>query len=504
MVWSFLLSFAFYPEYFGFLAWFSLVRPLMIISRLKGREAFNAAYFFSFFFNAFSLYWVAMVTPPGIFAAVVIVSFYYTAVFMVFNRLYHVRSLLGLVAMPFLWVGMEYFRTLSQFAFPWSDLGYTQAYYLVILQIVSLVSVHGLSFLIVTVNILLWQIFRKELSPERRLTSFFASVVVVLLLAAYGWVVMPKYPEPGELELALLQGSVPLEEKWKRGNEEHSYRLYDSLATAAADSEVALYIWPETSVPAYLTHNHYARVRVGRIVRQTNAYHLVGSLAVDTFDGKQRYYNACFQFTPDGHIQQRYDKVKLVPFSEHVPYQDALPFLNRDILTEYLTFIKKYNVQWWSDFYPGDSVKLFELPEARYGVLICFESTFPEYARKMILKGADFIVGITNDTWFGNSVGIYMHARFFVTRAVENRCWMARVANSGITYIVDDYGRLREKLGYNEVAALKGKIGLLENQSFFTRHGDIIGLSSFLMLISLCAILTVLWIIRKIFYRKTS
>ncbi|MDD5426950.1 MAG: apolipoprotein N-acyltransferase [candidate division Zixibacteria bacterium] len=502
MVWSFLLSFAFYPAYFGFLAWFSLVRPLVIISRLRGREAFNAAYFFSFCFNVFSLYWVAMVTPPGTLAAVVIVSFYYTAVFMVFLRLYRIRALFGFIALPFLWVGMEYFRTLSQFAFPWSDLGYTQAYYLVILQIVALVSVHGLSFIIVTVNVLLWQVFRRELSPEKRLTSFFVSLAIVLVLMAYGWVVMPKYPEPGQLDIALLQGSIPLSEKWKSHNEEYSYNLYDSLAGTVSDSKPVLYIWPETSAPAYLTHQHYSRLRLGLIARQTGAYHLVGALAADSVNSRLRYYNSCFQFNPDGHIEKRYDKVKLVPFSEHVPYQDALPFLNRDVIMEYLTFIKKYNVQWWSDFYPGDSIVLFDLPGAQYGVLICFESTFPEYTRKMIQQGAEFIVGITNDTWFGNSVGIYMHARIFITRAVENRCWMARTANSGLSFIVDDYGRLRENLSYNEVAAVTGKIKLLHGKSFFTRHGDIIGLTSLLMLVSLCIIFTVIWLIQKTLLKK--
>ncbi|MFZ5979121.1 MAG: apolipoprotein N-acyltransferase, partial [Candidatus Zixiibacteriota bacterium] len=478
----------------------------MIITCLKGRPAFNAAYFFGFFFNLFALYWVALVTVPGIFAAVVIVAFYYTAVLMVFKKLHDIRPVFGAAALPFLWTGIEYFRTLSQFAFPWADLGYTQAYYSYVLQIVSITSIHGLTFLIVTVNVLLWQVFRKTLSPERRLTSFFSAAAVVLLLVAYGWIIVPKYQDNGTLGIALLQGSVPLEEKWKDNNEAYSYNLYDSLATSAADSETFLFIWPETSAPSYLTHEYAARLRIGRIARRTGAYHLVGAMAAEVREKEQRHFNACFQFDPQGVLQERYDKVKLVPFSEQVPYQDELPFLKRDFLTKYLTFIQKYNVQWWSDFYPGDSMVIFEIPGAKYGVLICYESTFPEYAREMILRGADFIVGITNDTWFGNSVGIYMHARMFLTRAVENRCWMARVANSGISYIVDDYGRVREYLGYNEVAVIKGKIKPLEETpgSYFTRHGDIIGLASFLMLAGLSVILIVVWLTQKILLKKSS
>ena len=503
LVWSFLLSLAFYPQYFGFIAWFALVRPLMIISSLKGRKAFNAAYFFSFFFNLFSLYWIAKVTFPGMITAVVIVAFYYTVVLVAFNRIYRFKAIYSLVLLPFLWVGMEYFRSLSQFSFPWSDLGYTQSYYLYIIQIVSITSVHGLSFLIVVVNVLLWQVFRKNLLPERRLTSFLFSLVIIFGLWAYGWIEVPKYPLPGKVEIALMQGSVPIEVKWAKGNLYHSLHLYDSLTQSVAkDSSLKLYVWPETAAPCYLTNNYSCRWEVGNIVRKSKSYHLVGAQAVDMINNKPHYYNSCFQFNPQGKIEQRYNKVKLVPFSEHVPYQDYLPFLDRKYLSKYLTFINKPDVQWWSDFYPGDSMVVFHLPEYNYAVLICFESAFPEYARQAIRKGADFLVGITNDTWFGRSVGISMHARIFLMRAVENRCWSARLGNSGITYIVDGYGRIREKLKPYDVAVLKGKLRPIENFSIFTKYGDVIGFYSFLITISILGILILLWLLQKLFLKK--
>jgi len=501
LVWSFLLSLAFYPGPFGFLAWLSLVRPLMIISRLEGREVFTASYFFSFCFNAFSLYWVAQVTPPGIIAAVTIVAFYYTAILASFNLLYRFNHMIGLVAAPFLWTGLEYFRTLTEFAFPWSDLGYTQSYFLYILQIVSVTSVHGLTFLIVVVNILVWQILRKELSPERRLTSFWVVTAVVAGLVAYGWVVTPRLPNPGEIDIAVLQGSVPIEEKWADGNQDHSFDLYDSLAVATVKSteedSVELFIWPETSAPSYLTHDHHYRSVLHQTALRTNAYHLVGALGATENETQRRYYNSAFMFSPSGGKPQRHDKVKLVPFTEQVPYQEHLPFLRREFLTEYLTFIKTFDVQWWSDFYPGDSAVLFSMGDHLFGCLICFESTFPEFSREMILDGADFIVGITNDTWFGHSLGIHMHSRFFVTRAVENRCWMARAANSGLSYIVDSYGRIRYELPLDAVASLRGKIRPLDGFSFFTRHGDIVGMVSFLISVLLTLILVLTWIIRK-------
>jgi len=497
-IWSFLLSLAFYPGYFGFLAWFALIRPLMIIVSLNGRQAFKAAYFFSFFFNLFSLYWVALVTPPGMVTAVVIVAFYYTAILMIFRRLYRIKPLLGFVLLPFLWVGMEYFRNLTELAFPWSDLGYTQSYFLYILQIVSVISVHGLSFLIVTVNVLIWQVFRKSQQLEKRVTSVFVSLGIVLGLIAYGWIEMPAFPTEGTFDVALLQGSVPLEEKWAKGNEEHSFRIYDSLTQTVAANSVKLYIWPETSAPCYLSHNQACRNRVKSIVRKSGGYHLVGALGAEYVHREAHYHNSCYQFNPSGQMEQRYDKVKLVPFSEHVPYQDYLPFLQRKFLRKYLTFIDQYKVQWWSDFYPGDSASLFHLPDASYGVLICFEAAFPEYARQMIRNGADFMVGITNDTWFGRSVGIHMHSRVFITRVVENRCWAARVANSGLTFIVDGYGRIRGQLDLFDVAALRSKIRMLDKHSIYTRVGDVVGLLSFLITVSIIGILVLGWLLKKI------
>ncbi len=491
MIWAFVLSLAYYPGPFGFLAWFALVRPIIILSRLSGRAAFNAAYFFGFFYNLFTIYWVALVTPPGMITAVLIVAFYYAFVLYGFVKVVQYRAWVGFALLPFLWVGIEYFRTLSEFAFPWSGIGYTQGYYLYVLQIVSVISVHGLALLIVGVNVLLAQIFRKEVAIEKKVASFFLSLGTVVVLIGYGWVVMPAYPEPGSFPVTLLQGSVPLEIKWADEKQALSYQRYDSLAQSV-EEETNLFIWPETSAPCYMTHDFNCRREVGEIARRSGRPHLVGSLAATEIEGRTKTYNSSFQFNSLGQIIRRYDKVKLVPFSEHVPYQDHLPFLQKEFLQQYLTFLDR-GVQWWSDFYPGDSMKLFHVSDVDYGLLICFEATFPEYVRAMIRDGAQFMVGITNDTWFGRSVGVHMHSRIFITRMVETRCWGARAANTGLTYIVDGYGRIREALELYEVAVLTGEVQLLDEYTIFVRYGDVAGRFSFLITIGVLGILVGVW-----------
>ena len=498
-IWAFLLSLAYYPGWFGFFAWFSLVRPLMILSRLRGGEAFWAAYLFAFGFNIFSLYWVAQVTPPGLLAASLIVSFYFAGVLSIFNKLFHIRPIYGIVVLPFLWTGLEYFRTLSEFAFPWCDLGYTQSYYLNILQIVSVISVHGLTFLIVAVNVLLWQMLRREVDPARKVTALLVSLAVVVSLIAFGWVVTPPIPIPGKYPVAVLQGSVPVNVKWADDNEEYSFRLYDSLARSIPE-KVNLVVWPETAAPSYVSHSLSRRTQLQKLAADMATNHLVGALGARQEGERWRHFNSAYYFDTAGALVGRYDKVKLVPFTEQAPYQDYLPFLRKEFVTEYLTFIDTYDVPFWSDFYPGDSALLFEAAGVWFAPLICYEVTFPEYVRAMILDGADFLVEITNDTWFGHSVGIHMHSRAFVTRAVENRCWGVRAANSGLSYLVDGYGRIRQDLSLDTVAAMSGKLNLMDGYSVFTRIGDVAGKGSLLITVLSAAILLLRW---SFFSRKS-
>ncbi len=503
MLWAFLLSLSFYPEYFGFLAWVSLVRPIMIFTSLEGRAAFNAGYFFGFFFNLFCLYWVGLVSPPGMVAAVLILAFYYAIAIALFVKVFRINKLYGYVILPFLWVGIEYFRTMYEIAFPWNELGYSQSYYEYISQIASVIAVHGISLLIVAVNVLLVQVFRRELSPERRLTSALISAAVVVLLFLFGWVVKPPYPAPGKISVGILQGAVPIDVKWDKFNKQASLNIYDSLTQSLADSACELFVWPETAAPCYLSFDIWCQREVGNIVARSKSHHLVGGLGVDFGEADQhRAFNSCYQYNPDGTIGPRYDKVKLVPFAETVPYQDYLPFLKPEVIKKVLSFIETYDMTWWSDFYAGDTTFLYQFNDHYYAAIICFESTFPEYVRQYILDGAEFIVGITNDTWFKTSLGTHMHSRIFLMRCIENRCWGVRAANSGISYIVDDYGQIREEIPIEKVAALYGKVGQFKDRSVFTKIGDFAGRLSWLITISIAGIFSVKWLLQKLFLRR--
>ncbi|HSG99538.1 MAG TPA: nitrilase-related carbon-nitrogen hydrolase, partial [candidate division Zixibacteria bacterium] len=163
-----------------------------------------------------------------------------------------------------------------------------------------------------------------------------------------------------------------------------------------------------------------------------------------------------------------------VPFAEQVPYQDKLPFLKRSFLEKYLTFIQTYDVQWWSDFYPGDSMFLFSFDSIQYMPLICFEVAYPEYVRQALRAGSEFILTITNDTWFKRSPGPYQHERIAIMRAVENRAWLARAANSGFTFFADPYGQVRERLDWYTRGYITGGVDIHYHPSIYYYHGPLL------------------------------
>lgn len=301
----------------------------------------------------------------------------------------------------------------------------------------------------------------------------------------------------------MLQGNVDLATKWQSETRDRNFELYDSLSNEVSGESVDLIVWPETAAPCYPRLERKYRRMLSRTVSGTGTTHLIGALDQVNRDGKEKAYNSAFQFSPDGDIEMVYHKVNLVPFSEHVPYQDYLPFLTREYLSKYLDIIRTRKVQWWSDFYPGDSIVVFETDKTRYSVLICFESAFPQFVRRCLLKGAEFMVNITNDTWFGHSPGPFQHMRLAVFRAVENRTWMVRCANSGISSFIDPYGREISGAGLFVRDVMTEDIYPIDEYSTFTETGPVFGQISLWIMTLVYVILIFLWVFGKIYKRRS-
>ena len=473
--WGVVLAFASFPLKTGWFAWFALARPLLLIAPLGAKGAFRSGFLFSFVASLVSVYWIGYVTPPGFVATITILSLYAGIIFGLFAAIYRRHHMLAFVVFPVLWVGLEYFRSLGELSFPWTDLSYTQGYYLYFIQLASVLGAHGLSFIVAATNVLLALALRPQMYVERRMSYALAAAIVIGFPFAYGWIETPAYAEPPEIRIGLLQGNFTLEQKWSKENRDEVFRVYDSLAGEAGALGAKLIVWPETAAPVYMLYDRRYVLEHTKKARADGASNIIGTMHSDFHGGRRRYYNAAVQLGPEGEFSEPYLKRKLVPFAEQAPYQDLFPFLRRDFLEKYLTFIKTYNVQWWSDFRPGDSTVILEFDSLKYAPLICFEIAYPEYVREALQRGSEFILTITNDTWFKKSAGPYQHERISIMRAVENRAWLARAANSGFTFIADPYGRIQESLPWYTRGYLTGEIDRHYDKSPFYRHGPVLG-----------------------------
>ncbi|MGE5279915.1 MAG: apolipoprotein N-acyltransferase [Deltaproteobacteria bacterium] len=413
-------------------AWFGLLPLLAATARQKPQQAFGTAFFAGFLFFLATLYWVVHVTAAG----AVVLSFYCALYFGLFGLAFRlargwfsswlVRSLWSAA----FWVLLEYLRGHLFSGFPWALLAYSQTENLLAIQVADLIGAYGVSFLLVFVNVAFFEMLERRADPPV-LALRRAGVVVAVIAAWLGYGAARLYQDPllsSPLSVAVVQANIAQEIKWVprfSPNISEIYAQLTSLAELRDDPDVV--VWPETSVPDYLEIG----VNDGPLrdlARQGGRPLFVGAVRMDGFD----YFNSALLYLPSGRPPRVYDKLHLVPFGEFLPGRTRVPFLAKLVPIE--------------DFTRGRRITIFPLygkrcPRIRAGVLICFEDIFPDLASAFVVRGADFLINMTNDGWFKDTASPYQHYQASVFRAVENRVYVVRAANTGISCIIDDTGR---------------------------------------------------------------
>ncbi len=381
---------------------------------------------------------------------------------------------------PCLWVSLEYVRTYALSGVPWGLLGYSQFQWLPIIQIASITGVYGVSFLIVLVNVVVcallrWVVTRPPhraalLPPWGALASTAAIVLVVWL---YGLSQLTP-PVSTHLNVGIVQANIDQAHKWDRAYRAQTLETYGRL-THTIGPGADLILWPEGATPFVFEQESDDQSHVVDIVREARTPLVFGSPALRRrADGAVSLLNSAYVLNRSGAVTGRYDKQHLVPFGEYIPLKPALFFLNKLVVGI-------------GDFQPGrqDPIPL-SIPDgqARFGVAICYEVIFPDLVRQLADRGADFLITITNDAWFGNTVAPYQHFGMVVFRAVENRLSFARAANTGISGLVDPTGRILTATPIFTERAVTGTIPLGAPATLYTRFGDVFAWA--------CVILTVL------------
>jgi len=464
------LALAFPPFRTGFLAYAALVPLFLLLEDGRPRGGFLSGFAVGIVFHAGALYWIGGITVAGMLFSILLLSTFFGIFTLLLNVLTRRFGARAMWAAPFLWTAVEYLRSQGELGFPWTALGNTQTYYPSLIQYSTITGVYGVSFWIVALNVAVLRLIRADRS--RRRLAVWAAVPVALFLVpyVYGRTEIPDRELSGDLRIAVVQPNIPPELKWRDPNGVRiSFEALEQMTVEASRQTPDLVVWPETATPCYLR----LRARYRSIVQG-----LADSLSVPILTGAPDYdvrtqeaYNAAFLFSPGEKRLQQYNKINLVPISERVPFRDRLPFLG-GIKWEVLE-----TGDWGQAFFSrGTDRTVFRHPKGVFSVLICFESIFPGHVRKFARQGAQVLVNITNDAWFGRSSAPHQHARVAVFRAVENRIAIARSANTGVSMFVDPYGRTFGTTEIFHPALRIRSLPLRSEETFYTRNGNLFSL----------------------------
>lgn len=467
-----LLALAFPRPELSLLAWVALVPLLLVMERRSFRAGFTAG----LVFFAAILYWVNIVMTtyghlhPVLSALAWLLLSAYLALFFAAATwaACRLRAVCGYpltLTLPVLWVALEFLRGLLLTGFPWALLGYSQHNHLTLVQSADLFGVYGLSYLLVLSNAVVaeWLLARRR--PQRHRPVVAALVAVALIVSALGygaWRLQQSADSRDDrLRIALVQGNIPQDVKWLPEFQEETVRIYRDLSHRAARADTpGLIIWPEAATPFYYQDATPLSAAVAAIPRETGAALLFGSPAYFREPGGIRYLNSAFLLDSTGREKGRSDKVHLVPFGEYVPLKRFLPFIDKLVVGI-------------GDFSPG-TISPLPLNGHSLGVLVCYEAIFPELAREWVRQGSDLLVNITNDAWFGNSSAPWQHLSMVRFRAVENRIWIARAANTGISAFITPTGEVLAATNLFEPATAAVEIGLGARPGLYARTGDLI------------------------------
>jgi apolipoprotein N-acyltransferase len=367
----------------------------------------------------------------------------------------------ALVFAPFFWVAAELAKTRIS-AFPWELLGYAQTGNTALTRIATITGVYGLSFEVMLVNSVFAAAF--VVAKERRRWLLGAAGAAAAILQAGQWLPLP--PVAADKTALLVQSNIPAEANWSTDYFQGTLRDLTWISLHPPGGEDGqhfdLIVWPESPSPFFLNDASF-REAVAALAQQSRTWLLVGSIGVDSASGspahKSEVFNSAGLISPSGNVVGRYDKIHLVPFGEYVPFKSVLPFM--DMLTQEV-----------GNFARGHSWAPLQADEQRLGVSICYESIFPDEVRQSVRQGANILVNITNDGWYGESGAWRQHLQMTQMRAVENGRWELVTTNTGVTASVDPYGRIVAATGRQMRTALAAPYSLLSGTTFYTRHGD--------------------------------
>jgi len=463
-------------------AWIALVPLVLALSGWRGRpgrlpgqpplRAFLLGLASGSVYFAGTLYWTGTVirTFGGIptIAAIggVILLALYQGAFpaigaLISSRLINRAGVAGIFLVPAAWVATEYFRGVAFGGFPWVPLGDSQVTVLPVAQLASVLGMYGVSLLVAFVNAAI--AYAMLTAGRARMSALAATAVVLIATAAWGSLRIAdgSLTRMGTaIRVGLIQGNIAQEDKWKAGEARRIFTTYIAMTHDAVRRGAEFVIWPESSTPFMFEEDPVGQAAIRELARELHVPILFGS-DQEVHGATPALYNAAFLIGPDGTTLGVYRKIHLVPWGEFIP------------LKRWLYFVSPL-VDSFTDFSPGTTMVMLPVGSHFVSTAICYEVVYPSLIRQAVQAGSELVTTITNDAWYGNSSAPYQHFQLASMRAIEQGRYMVRAANTGISGIVDPYGRVVQQSAIFEQSALVEQVRFLTIRTAYSKIGDVV------------------------------
>lgn len=515
------------PPWRSIFAWFGLVpllwallTPATVDHKRPFRRAFLLAYFCGVLWYMGNCYWIRDTmlhygdmpagAPTLLLVAFSMVLGLYFGLFglgLMLVRRGTGNPRLALAAAPFFWVALD-LAAARITSVPWDQLGYSQVDNGIVTPFASWTGAYGITFLLVAANAFIafsWLRVRTapRWAPDK--WTWVEAVVPFFLIFCWNGIHVMASGVPTSATAVLIQPNLDVggDNDWSApGQWDQHIAGFTHLASEQCKTYIAgipqtgapnaqltcpptpthldLVVWPEAPSP-FAENDPRFQKAIASIAATEQAPLIIGGIGSDYSQDQQQWldYNSAMVFAPDGNSVGRYDKIHLVPFGEYIPFQ------------QYLTFAHKLTGK-VSSFSRGTERSTFRLNGHRYGVFICYESVFADEVRHFAQLGAEVLVNISDDGWYGDTSAPWQHLNMVRMRAIENRRWVLRATNNGVTAAIDPYGRVHQSIPRHQEDALPAQYGFRDDVTFYSAHGDI-----FAWLCSLISFAVVLACLKK-------
>ena len=480
--WGF-VAFAFPPLPLGPASLILLVPWFIVMNRCNRETTVFATFWASMVYNTINYYWIRNVmnvetAPSGLIFLGLILLIAYLSLFNVLaafvyssakNLKFKGKAYL-LILFPIFYASIEVHRTTGDFAFPWNHLGYTFGNHLELLQALSFIGVFGYTILIIASNQIVAYAFLQK--SRKKLALFAVPFVIFAALLIHGNIVLsaqeatPFYNENSQENpaIAMVQPSIAQGAKWSKARFDSIVTKTFKMAMDSTTPDIDIILLAETAIPDHIRRQPQVIRHLHQMADMRSASILTGALdfmrVSNDLNNPRRFeiYNASFLFTPgDNKFPQRYIKKHLVPFSERIPFDDVFPILNYVDLGE-------------GDFVPGKETPVYG--PYNWTPYICYDAIFGDLIREAISKGSRLMVNITNDGWFGRSTAPFQHLNIVRHLAITYGYPVARLANSGVSAFIDQYGHYDQNTNIFETRVIQRKMPLKTRSTFYTSVGE--------------------------------